>query len=151
MTTMVMMMMLSIIRIVISGKDEEGGDSDDDDEEGDDDDDVDDDDDDNDDDDAAYKAREGVEVVVLALYKAVHYEPVIKIQHHHHHSSDQDDEADHNDDPPPLGLVRCHKVWWRGEGGGGRHWSGLSQNLNTREWLMISGLKHLIIVFGFSS
>ena len=60
---------------------------------------VDDDDDDDKVDEGTHKARERVKVVVLALYKAVHYEPANETYH------DDDDHNDHNDPPPPLGLV----------------------------------------------
>ena len=58
-----------------------------------------------DDDDAAHKARKGVKVVVLALYKAVHYEPAIKTFDDSNDDDDDDDNNSKDNDSPPLGLV----------------------------------------------
>ena len=51
----------------------------------------------------SYKARKRIEVVVLTLYKAVHYEPASKT---HNDIGNVERGNDVHGNLPPLGLVR---------------------------------------------
>ena len=51
---------------------------------------------------SSYEARKGIEVVVLTLYKAVHYEPASKT---HNDIGNVERGNDVHGNLPPLGLV----------------------------------------------